>query len=292
MAEQKKPNTIFYSLSQTLRNNKKDIPTELSQTQDTLDSRGGDNFVQQQQQRFADFQTLKVAQDLYSRSMYYDADRITSYNDYRAMDQSPEISVALDIMADECIAYDTIIPLLSGEKLTVEQIFEQNRTNFWVYSFNIEKKCIEPAICEKIVYKGEQEVFKVIFDDDSYVKTTSEHLWLLKNDKQYVETKNLKIGDSIQPFYNRISGEQDRIKGYEMLLCENGKWEYTHRLVKQKIYNDEKGVCHHKDFNKLNNNPDNLQIMDYFEHQNLHSSLNSEKWKNAEWAKKRKKSAK
>lgn len=134
MAEQKKPNTIFYSLSQTLRNNKKDIPTELSQTQDTLDSRGGDNFVQQQQQRFADFQTLKVAQDLYPRSMYYDADRVTSYNDYRAMDQSPEISVALDIMADECLAFDTIIPLLNGEKITIEDLYKQNRNQFWVYS--------------------------------------------------------------------------------------------------------------------------------------------------------------
>lgn len=114
MAEQKKPNTIFYSLSQTLRNNKKDIPTELSQTQDILDSGGGDNFVQQQQQRFADFQTLKVAQDLYSRSMYYDADRVTSYNDYRAMDQSPEISVALDIMSDECVTRND-----RGEILTI-----------------------------------------------------------------------------------------------------------------------------------------------------------------------------
>jgi len=289
MAEQKKPNTIFYSLSQTLRNNKKDIPTELSQTQDTLDSRGGDNFVQQQQQRFADFQTLKVAQDLYSRSMYYDADRVTSYNDYRAMDQSPEISVALDIMADECLAFDTIIPLLNGEKITIEDLYKQNRNQFWVYSYNIDKQQIEPGLCERVVYKGEQDVYEVVFDDDSSIKATGEHMWLLKNEGKYVETKNLKLGDSIEPFYTRISNESDRINGYEMVLCKNGKWEYTHRIVKNKIYKEQKGVCHHKDFNKKNNNPENLQVMDYYEHQKLHSSLNSEKWKNPEFAAKMKK---
>lgn len=104
MAEQENQKTIFYSLSQSLRSNKKDIPSELSKTSDLLTSDPDANFIQNQQQRFADFQTLKIAQDLYSRSMYFDSDRISAYNDYRAMDQTPEISVALDIMSDECLA--------------------------------------------------------------------------------------------------------------------------------------------------------------------------------------------
>ncbi len=106
MSEQEKPKTIFYSLSQALRGEKKDIIADLSNDGSSILSNPTNqntNDLQNQQQRFADFQTLKVAQDLYSRSMYYDSDRITAYNDYRAMDQSPEISVALDIMADECV---------------------------------------------------------------------------------------------------------------------------------------------------------------------------------------------
>lgn len=58
---------------------------------------------QQKQQDFLDLQSNKIAQDLFSRSVYYEADRFTAYQDYRAMDQSPEVSAALDILSDECV---------------------------------------------------------------------------------------------------------------------------------------------------------------------------------------------
>ena len=114
MADQEKPKTIFYSLSQAIRNNKKDIPAELAKGVDLLTSDPNSNFIQNQQQRFADIQTQKVAENLYSRSIYIDADRIGAYNDYRAMDQTPEISVALDIMSDECVTRND-----RGEILTI-----------------------------------------------------------------------------------------------------------------------------------------------------------------------------
>jgi hypothetical protein len=58
---------------------------------------------QQKQQQFLDIQSKKISDDLYTRSMYYEADRFTAYQDYRAMDNSPEVSAALDILSDECV---------------------------------------------------------------------------------------------------------------------------------------------------------------------------------------------
>ncbi|GIV43972.1 MAG: hypothetical protein KatS3mg035_1095 [Bacteroidia bacterium] len=98
--------------------------------------------------------------------------------------------------------------------------------------------------------------------DDSFVMATSEHLWLSKGKNEYKTTSELKEGDSIEPFYTRISDETDRIQGYEMLL-ENGKWEYTHRMVKREFWPDKKGVVHHKDIKKLNNDPSNLEVMSW-----------------------------
>lgn len=293
MQEQEKPKTIFHSISQALRGNKKDVVQDLQQSQDNLLKANpmGDydaNFIQNQQQKFLDLQTLKVSQDIYSRSMYYDSDRISAYNDFRAMDMTPEIAVALDIMSDECIEASTVIPLLNGKKFTVEELYLQNKTSFWVYSYNIDKKCVEPALCERIAYKGEQNVYEVTFDDDSSIMVTDEHLWLLKKDKKYKKTKDLQIGDSIQPFYTKISDKNDRINGYEMILEDSGNWEYTHRIVKRKMYPDSKGVCHHVNFNKLDNEPENLQVMNYFDHQKLHTDLNTERWKNEEFATKMK----
>lgn len=296
MAQNEKPKSIFFQIADALSGNKRNLDDILAKKEKDLITgvppspfnTSSDN-IEQRQQDYLDIQSVKIAQDLYARTVYYDADRISSYNDYRAMDQSPEISVALDIMADECIEASTIIPLLSGEKLTVEDLFNQKRSSFWVYSYNTEKKCIEPAICEKIVYKGEQEVYEVTFDDDSSIMVTDKHMWLTKEGKLYKQTNELNIGDSIQPFYSRISTESDRIKGYEMLLEDNGKWEYTHRIVKRKLFNEQKGVCHHKDFIKTNNEPNNLQVMNYFEHQKLHAGLNSKRWENEVYANKMKK---
>jgi hypothetical protein len=59
--------------------------------------------IQQKQQDFLDVQSQKIAHDIYSRSVYYDTDRIGAYNDYRAMDMSPEVSAALDIITDEAV---------------------------------------------------------------------------------------------------------------------------------------------------------------------------------------------
>ena len=59
--------------------------------------------MQQRQQDFLDVQSQKISQDIYSRSVYYDTDRIGAYNDYRAMDMSPEVSAALDIITDESV---------------------------------------------------------------------------------------------------------------------------------------------------------------------------------------------
>jgi hypothetical protein len=69
--------------------------------------------MQQKQQDFLDIQSQKIAQDIYSRTVYYDADRIGSYSDYRAMDMSPEVSAALDIITDEAVTRDERGDILS-----------------------------------------------------------------------------------------------------------------------------------------------------------------------------------
>lgn len=285
-----KEESVFLSLLDRIKKGRVNRPMPQEKTVLTGNRTSPESTpMQQKQQDFLDIQSQKIAQDIYSRTVYYDADRIGSYNDYRAMDMSPEVSAALDIITDECLEASTIIPLLSGEKITIEELYNQKREGFWVYSKNIKTGEVEPATCQKVAYKGVQDVYEIIFDDNSSVVATSEHMWLLKKEKDYKTTKELKIGDSIEPFYTKISNETDRIKGYEMILEQNGKYEYTHRIVKRKFWNDKKGVCHHVDFNKLNNEPSNLEVMDWFEHQKLHASFNSEKWKNEEFANKMKK---
>jgi hypothetical protein len=162
---------------------------------------------EQQQQDFLDIQSSKIAKDLYSRSLYYEADRFVSYQDFRGMDQSPEISAALDILADECLAANTKIYLLDGTTPTIEELFSEEKTNFDVYSYDTTREIIITSKCEKVAYKGEQDVYRVVFDNDSYVDATSEHLWLIKGTGNYVTTDELETGIIIQPCYSKIKNK-------------------------------------------------------------------------------------
>ena len=46
-------------------------------------------------------QWSKVENQLYQQAVYYEPTRLASYYDYESMEFTPEISAALDIMADE-----------------------------------------------------------------------------------------------------------------------------------------------------------------------------------------------
>jgi len=62
-----------------------------------------DNSVENIQQQYLDWQVNKMAHNLYQRTLYFDTDRLQAYQDYRAMDMSPEIAAALNIIRDEAL---------------------------------------------------------------------------------------------------------------------------------------------------------------------------------------------
>ncbi len=204
-------------------------------------------------------------------------DRLERMSEYAIMDYQSEIYAGLDIY---CLAEDTIIPTLDGNNYTIKELSEK-KESFYVYSSD--GKNIIPAKCKSSQKTGvDQPVYKIILDDNTEIEATLNHKFMMR-DGSYKEVKDLKSGDSLMPLYRRISSkdEGDRITGYEMIfLSDKEKWEYTHTLVKKEFYDNAKGVCHHKDFNKRNNMPENIQIMKWGEHQKYHSDLNSFRWKN------------
>ena len=57
--------------------------------------------LQLQQQRYLESQWAKVDSELYQKAVFYETSRVASYMDYEAMEFTPEIAVALDIMSEE-----------------------------------------------------------------------------------------------------------------------------------------------------------------------------------------------
>ena len=58
--------------------------------------------LQIQQSLFLANQWQKIDNELYTKSIYYEPNRLASYYDYESMEFTPEISAALDIYSEEC----------------------------------------------------------------------------------------------------------------------------------------------------------------------------------------------
>ena len=123
MADEDKNNlSVFSGVNSAINKNKRRTPQVqnpgvVQNVGDGLRQRQGNN-IEHVQQQFLDWQVNKIAHDLYTRTIYYDTDRISAHQDFRAMDQSPEIAAALNIIRDECIT--------RGEKGKILDIFSEN----------------------------------------------------------------------------------------------------------------------------------------------------------------------
>ncbi len=198
-----------------------------------------------------------------------------------------------------CLHPDTKIKLLDGSSPTVAEMktrFDKGET-LYVYSVD-EKGDFKPGKVEKVwITKTTKDFIKITLDNNQEILTTPDHLYMLR-DGSYEQAQNLKVNQSLMPLYTKLND-----KGYELIKRNSSKCYYsTYKEVANYYYKDlinetnlkaesEKYLnkmpynvaIHHTDFNKLNNNPENLQIMTGYEHWMYHANLMSQKWQNTDF---------
>jgi len=193
-----------------------------------------------------------------------------------------------------CFTKDTKVALADGRKLNFERLIEEHRKGKRNFTFTIDKKGIVKIaeIKNPRLTKKNAEIMKVILDNGEEIKCTLNHKFMLK-DGNYREARNLKSGDSLMPVYMKLSTERDesnpKLIGYKMIFQpKTNSWNFAHILsddwnVSNGIYQKSAGrIRHHIDFNKLNNNPDNVRRMHWKEHWKTHYDLASKKHKDDE----------
>jgi len=116
---------------------------------------------------------------------------------------------------------------------------------------------------------------KVNFDDGGSVITTPDHRILLRNG-QYVEVKNLLVGDSVMSM-TKFEYISHRSKYLGVIHGDGKPTKSEHKMIyeflKDAINDGE--LIHHKDFNGLNNDINNLQKMTFEEHSIYHRQFNN-----------------
>jgi hypothetical protein len=201
------------------------------------------------------------------------------------MDEVGEVSMALDMY---CLSGDTRVPLLDGTNPTIKELAESGINEYWLYSFNEETGEYVPGRAFGAHISGRNaDLLEIEFDDGLKIKTTANHQ-ILTHDG-YIRAADLVPGQSVVPLYKtsalgtaeinctrRRTGYHHRTlaqKGYEFIRLAAGTWEPTHQWVFESIHGQRRGVIHHDDLCKHNNDPDNLKLMSWAEHQRIHMAL-------------------
>lgn len=178
---------------------------------------------------------------------------------------------------------NTPIPLLDGRIITIEDLakeYNDGKTNF-VYSIQDNSLQLVPG---KVVWCGKnytaEKMVKVTLDDDSYMVMAPEHEILMR-DGSKKRADEVTVGESVIPFYKEIDkNAKKRIEKYEKVYNPNsGQYEYTHRMIANEVMKgfEKYNTVHHIDFNKYNNNPNNLLWCDFNEHRSMHVELNKQR---------------
>lgn len=235
---------------------------------------------------------VPVIQDKVRNRKLWNKDR--SGVDYRKLAQAVLYAVDIQLECD-CLVGSTVIPLLDGRSLSIEEIYKEYGENgeFWIYSAN-EQGDFEPGRARCSGVMGETNtIVKVTLDNGKIVECTMSHLFMMRNG-EFKPAFELKSGDSLMPMYSDFKKPNRSYSKEYMRVKDNstGEFHFVHRRVAERVSLSEyreahdrlivKGKenflsVHHKDFNAKNNSPDNLKWMGQFEHMAFHAAL-VKKW--------------
>lgn len=187
-----------------------------------------------------------------------------------------------------CLAGDTIMNSPEGN-ITIKELserFESGLNEYPLYTFNEKTRDIEIKQCKKVWKSGNKKLLKITFNDGSILKCTPNHKLYQKlkakqpGDKKYQsstsavikEAKDFIIGERLwaTKFFLNGKGRPVYIKN----LSEN--WHYKNQVGVHKeyatfLYGSTIGKeIHHIDDDILNNKKENLKVVSFKEHRQIH----------------------
>ncbi|MDX2141614.1 MAG: dCTP deaminase [Chloroflexota bacterium] len=171
-----------------------------------------------------------------------------------------------------CFRGDTRVALVDGTNPTLEEMVVRAEKGeaFWGYSVG-EFGRIIVTLLEAPRYIGRDALIEVTLDDGATIQCTLDHKFVMR-DGTSLMAHELRPDMPLMPLYRQIA------RGYEMLYQPlNGQMHPTHRLadewnVRHGLYTDIPGTHrHHRDFNRRNNNPWNIERMKASDHIRLHN---------------------
>jgi dCTP deaminase len=172
-----------------------------------------------------------------------------------------------------CFRGDTRVALVDGTAATLEEMARRydDGEMLWGYSVGPFGRIIV-TLLDAPRFIGRDALVEVVLDNGEPIHCTPDHVFLLRDGRE-AAAGELRPGDSLMPLYRQL------VRGYESVYQPlNGHLLPTHRLadewnVRNGVYGDVAGTHrHHKDGDRRNNMPWNLERMAAADHVRLHNA--------------------
>nr|WP_309695122.1 DNA gyrase subunit A [Armatimonas sp.] len=187
-----------------------------------------------------------------------------------------------------CFTGDTKIRLLDGtEKSFAELALLPKEEVFSVYSVDAEGQIVVGEGRNSRVTRRDAALIQVTLDNGEEIRCTPDHRFLLRSGV-YKEAQFLTPEDSLMPGYFDTAPVKEGLNNYlRVQQPQTGQWEFVHRIAD--AFNEKMGrvgsamgafVRHHKNFNRFDNRPENIERLGFVEHLHLHALHLAELWQN------------
>ena len=190
-----------------------------------------------------------------------------------------------------CFTGDTKIKLLDGTERTFAELAQLPPNEiFHVYSADKHGKIVIGEGRYSRITRRQAELVELSFDDGSKVRCTPDHKFMLR-DGSWKQAQYLTIDDSLMAGYFDTVPINEKTNDYlRVRQPKTGNYEFVHCLADE--YNERQGIApkmngafvrHHRNFNRFDNRPHNIQRMRWLEHLHLHAEQVQELWKSEDF---------
>jgi len=185
-----------------------------------------------------------------------------------------------------CFTGDTKIKLLDGTEKTFAELAElAPDETFYVYSVNADGKIVVGEGRNARITRRDAELVAVELDSGETIRCTPDHRFMLR-DGSYKQAQDLTADDSLMPGYFDTAKVRERTNDYlRVMQPTTGDYEFVHHVAD--AFNVARGLAptfngpfvrHHKNFNRHDNRPTNIQRMDFLAHLHLHAEQIGSLW--------------
>jgi dCTP deaminase len=173
-----------------------------------------------------------------------------------------------------CFSGDTRVALLDGTSVALEDMARRGDDGelFWGYGLGPYGR-IEAVLLDVPRFIGRDQLLEIHLDNGEVIRCTPDHEFILRDGTIQI-ADDLREGTSLMPLYRNV------VRGYESIYQPlNGHLCPTHRLADE--WNVRNGVYdarpsthrHHRDHDRRNNNPWNIERIAAADHIRLHNEI-------------------